>query len=141
MIIDRVIAVVNDEPVIRSKFLQDFEKLKIKSPSITSEEALQSIINRMLIYQDAKKMRLNETNPDNMIKEYFDIKVESGIIIKEEEIQTFFNENKKEFGEKEYLDVHDEIERYLYELTKNNKIKELINTLRTSSDIRVRLKD
>ncbi len=58
-------------------------------------------------------MRLDETNPDNMIKEYFDIKVESGIIIREEEIQYFYNKN----------------------------IKELINTLRMQSDIRVRLED
>ncbi|MBN2653802.1 MAG: hypothetical protein JXR79_01625 [Nitrospirae bacterium] len=141
MIIDRVVAVVNGVPVVRSEFLKNYEKIKERSPSITKAEALQSVINRMLVYQEAKEMRLDETNPDNMIKEYFDIKVESGIIIREEEIQDFYNKNSKEFGGKEYMAVHDEIERYLYELNKNKKIKELINTLRMQSDIRVRLED
>lgn len=136
-VIERVVAVVNGTPITRSEFIETFEKSRGKSPAVTKQEVMQLMINRLIIYQEAKKMRLESPDIDDMIKEYLDIKVESTIIIKEADIESFYNKNKNEFSNKPYLSVHDDIEKYLYELEKNKRIKELINNLRERSNVRV----
>lgn len=140
-VIDRVVAVVNSTPITRSEFLETFQKSRAGSASITKQEALQLMINRLLIYQEAKKMRLEAPGIDEIIREYLDIRVESTIIIKEEDIEQFYNKNKDNFSGKAYLSVHDEIERYLYELEKNKRIKALIESLRSRSNISIRSLD
>ena len=138
-IIDKVVAYVDDMAITLSEFKENYEKIKETVNDITEEEVINSMINRLLLIKKAKEMRFEAQNIDELIADYIDIKVKSSIYIKEDDVLRFYNEHIKEFGDKDYASVRDEIEQYLFELEVNKQLKKHLEELRKESEIRIQL--
>lgn len=136
-IYDHVVAYVMDKAITLSEFNEVFEKTKKISPDVTKEEVINTMINRLLLLNEAKKIRLTANNDDEMIKEYIDIKIRTFIQIRDDEIKQFFENNIIEFKDKSYDDVKDEIEKFLIENAVNKLLKKHIEELRNATCIKI----
>jgi len=136
---DRVIAYIMDNAITLSEFNEVYEKTKKVSPEITKEEVINTMINRILLINEAKKIGLTASDDDNLLKEYIDIKIKTFIQIKDEEIEQFYENNITEFKDKTLDDVKDEIENYLIEKELNKLLKKHIEELREKSCIKIQL--
>jgi len=140
-LIDRIVAYIDDQAVTYSEFEERFAKMKEIIPGITKEEALNSMINTLLLLNQARRMKLEASSDDDLIKEYVDVKIKSRIVIKEETLNEYYLKHKQEFGGKDYLAVREGIEKYLTELETNKRLKEHIEELRHQSNIVIQLRD
>ncbi|MBZ0157554.1 MAG: SurA N-terminal domain-containing protein [Alphaproteobacteria bacterium] len=140
-VIDRVVAFVDDTAITLSEFRENYAVLKKSMPSVVEEEVLDTMINRVLLLKEAQKMRLEAPDRDEMLKDYIDVRIKSAVIIKEEEIERFYREQREGFKGKEYITVRDEIERYLFELETNRQLKRHLEELRSGAEISVSLKE
>lgn len=134
---DRVAAFVDDEAITNSELQDQYRKTLKVTPDITIEEVLDTMINRVLILREAKKYRIEEPTPEEVIREYIDLKVRAFIRVTETEIETYFRENSSMFSGKQYDDVRDEIEQYLIEKDLNQRLKEIIRELRKTAYIKI----
>ena len=137
MISDRVAAFVDDEAITDSELQDQYKKALRVTPDVTIEEVLNTMINRVLILREAKKYRIEEPTPEEVIREYIDLKVRAFIRVTETEIETYFRENSSIFPGKEYDEVRDEIEHYLTEKDLNERLKEIIRDLRKTAYIKI----
>ena len=140
-LIDRVVAYVDDHAITYSEFRDKFDKMKKAVPNITEEEAVNSMINNILLLVQAHKLKLEAPTDDDLVKEYIDVRIKLRVFIKEDKLAAYYSEHKKEFGDKDYLSVRDVIDKYLSELEINKQLKELLQDLRSQSDIVIQLKD
>ena len=139
-ILERVIAYVNNTAITLSEFEQNAQKTRKTLGNVSDSDIINSMINRILLLQEAKKMRLEGPDDDKLVQEYIDIKIKSAIIIREEDIEHFYNENRVRFKGQDYLAVRGQIEKYLYELETNKQLKNHIEELRAKADIKIQLK-
>jgi len=136
-LIDRVVAFIDDEAITLTDFMQYTKKAKGLTPGISEEEAINALINRRLLLREAKRIRLRGKSDDELIKEYIDIKVRVFIKIPPEEIERFYNQNRKRFGKTPLDNVRDDIERLLREREVNKHLRKLIEKLREKSYIKI----
>ena len=139
-LIDRVVAYVDETAVTLSE-LHDYYIETKKTANITEEEALNSMINRILLLKEARAMKLEAHTDDELLKDYIDIKIGSIILIKEDAVISFYNEHLKEFKGQDYLTVRDTIEKYLFELEINKQLKKHLEELRSKAEIKIQLTD
>ena len=140
-LIDRVVAFVDDHAITYSEFRDKFQKMKTAVPNITEEEVINSMINNILLLEQAHKLKLEAPSDDDLVKEYIDIKIKLRVYIKEDKLTAYYSEHKKEFGESDYFSVRDKIEKYLSELEISKQLKELLQELRRQSNVVIQLKD
>jgi hypothetical protein len=134
---DWVVAFVDNEAITNSELQEQYlETLKI-TPDITRGEVLNTIINRILILREARKYRIERPTPDEVIKEYIDLKERAFIRVPETEIEKYFKENSAKFQGKDYDDVRDDIEQYLIEKELNVRLKETLRELRKTAYIKI----
>lgn len=139
-ITDRVVAFVDNDAITLSDLEAKYaETLKV-TPAITEEEVLTTMVNRLLLLSEARKMRLEAPTEDALLREYIDVKIRSFIMIKEEEVTDFYKKHIDEFQGKELDDVRDDIEKYLTEKEVNERLKSHINELRGKSCVQMQLK-
>ncbi|MGC8796784.1 hypothetical protein [Thermodesulfovibrio sp.] len=135
-VIDRVVAYVDSYAIT----LRDFEsvalKMKEKIPQIKNEEILNTMINRVLLLKKAKELFI-EGKDEELINNYIDLKIKSTIIIPENEIREYYEQNKVQFKNIPYTSVRNEIEKYLFEKELNKKLKEHIEELKEISEIKI----
>ncbi len=136
-ILERVVAYVNNTAITLSEFRQNAQKTRKTMGNISDSDIINSMINRILLVQEAKKIRLEAPDDDKLVQEYIDIKIKSAIIIREEDMERFYNENSDRFKGQDYLAVRDQIEKYLFELETNKRLKNQIEELRAKSDIKI----
>ncbi|MFQ3573320.1 MAG: hypothetical protein SNJ53_01655 [Thermodesulfovibrionales bacterium] len=134
-IIDRVVAYVDDHAITLYDLKEARKDYKKNNIDIDDKKLIESIINKTLLYKEAKKMRLEASEGKDPINEYIDIKIRSLIFVKEEDIQRFYNENKDRFLEMPLSFAKDKIEQYLIEREVNNQLKRHIQDLRQRSNI------
>ena len=72
---------------------------------MTEEEAVNSMINNLLLLEQAHKMRLEASTDDDLVKEYIEIRIKSRVFIKEEQVAAYYAGHRTEFGGKDYLSV------------------------------------
>ena len=137
--LERVVAYVNNTAITLTEFRKEAQRTRKTLDKASDSEIINSMINRILLLQEAKQMRLEAPDDDKLIQEYIDIKIKSGIIIREEDIERFYNENRDRFKGQNYLGVRDQIEKYLSELETNKRLKDQIEELRAKSDIKIQL--
>src|SRR5208283_652393 len=118
-VIERVVAYVNDTAITLSEFRENARRMRSTLGNVSDTDIINSMINRILLIQEAKKMRLEAPSKDELVREYIDIAIKSGIIIKDEEIEHFYNENREKFKGQDFPAVRDEIEKYLFERETN----------------------
>lgn len=136
---DRVVAYVDTAAITLSELEARFSDTQKITPDITREEVLDTMINRVLLLREAKKLRLEAPSEDEVLREYIDLKVRTLIRVKEEDILDFYNRQRDKFEGKELEDVRDNIENYLVEHQLNEQLKEHISGLRRSTCVKVQL--
>ena len=143
-IIERVVAIVNNNVILLSEFKDALKAAKMSDEKVTEDAVLDEMINRVLMLEQAQKMRLGQmedaTGPvdDNkIINEYIDRRIRSFVHIPIEEIESYYLNNRKQFGGKSFSEAKDEIENHLTEGELKLKIAEHVEELRKKAYIRI----
>lgn len=136
---DRVVAFVGNDAITLSELEKTFtDTLKI-TPNVTKDEVLNTMVNRLLLLREAKKIKLEAPSEDELLREYIDLKIKAFIRIKEDELTDFYEKHLSDFQGKEFESVRDEIESYLTENALNQRLKSHINELREKACIKIQL--
>jgi parvulin-like peptidyl-prolyl isomerase len=141
-ILDRVVAIVDDEAVLLSELQDSYSKAMDLGADITQEEILDALINRLLLLKQAKKfIQVNQSVRDDniLIYEYINKRLKTFIHIPFEEIESFYVQNQESFKGKDFYDVRDEIEKYLVEKETNMILIKHIEELKKKAYIRLQL--
>lgn len=136
---DRVAAYVDNEAITVSELEITFADTLHILPSVTKMEVLQTMINRIILLREARHIRLDAPNDEELLNEYLGLKIRAFIRIKEEELSEFYEQNRSDFHDKDLEDVREEIESYLIEKKLNENLKEHINNLRREACIEIQL--
>ncbi|MCG6552719.1 MAG: hypothetical protein L7F77_10355 [Candidatus Magnetominusculus sp. LBB02] len=135
--IDRVCAFVDNDAITLSELMHTYNKTKGKIPNITKEEVLNTMINRILLKRAALSMKIVGTDEDKIIAEYIDLKVRSYVIIKEEDVEDFYNKHRKDFGGATVSEVRADIEKLLIEQDVNARLTALLSELRKQAYVKI----
>ena len=136
---DRVVAFIDNDAITLSELeMKYYDTVKVTS-NITQEEVLNTMVNRLLLLREAKKIRLEAPSEDELLNEYIDLKIRAFIRIKEEELKDFYNKNISKFEGKELDSVRDDIENYLVEHEVNQRLKAHISELSVKSCVKIQL--
>jgi hypothetical protein len=138
-ITDRVVAYVDSTAITLSELDKKYAETVQVTPSVTREEVLNTMVNRILLIREAQKIRLKSEREDELIKEYVDLKIRSFIRIKDEEMRKFYETHSSEFPGKELDELREDIENYLIEQELNKRLKEHIAELRSNACIQIQL--
>lgn len=149
-VLDRAVAIVDEEVVMRSEFNEAFQWALNMGVDVTHENVLDGLINRILLLKEAKKFhkenvfaaRAREDKNvlvNVIINEYIEKRLKIFIRIPFEDIERFYEQNKG-FFEGDFYDVRDKIESYLAEIELNKKLAWHIEELREKAYIRIQLK-
>lgn len=144
-VIERIVAIVNDDVILLSEYREAIETAKKSDSSISKETILDEMINRKLLLNDAKKFWIgvssirHKTGMDDsaVISEYIERRIKAFIHIPYENIESYYIINRKLFTGKEFYDVRDEIEDYLIKEDLSIRLQEYMEELRKNSYIRV----
>lgn len=135
-VIDRVIAYVDNYAITLRDFETIANRMKEKIPTIKNEEIIQTMINRLLLLKKAKELFI-EGKDEELINNYVDLMIKSTIVIPEDKINQYYDENKAQFKSTPYISVRSEIENYLFEKELNRKLKEHIEELKETVEIKI----
>lgn len=138
-VIDKVVAFVDTEAITLSELRNTYEKTRELNPDVTELEVLHTMINRILLLREARNLRLEAADEDQLMNEYIDLKFRAFIKIKGSDVRDFFDTNRKEFGDASYEEVKDDIESYLLEKEVNYRIRQHLEDLRKKARIKVLL--
>ncbi len=141
VMIDQVIAYVDDRAITYSELRARHELISKSRPDMTEHQTLDSMINALLMLQKAKKLRLEAPTEDDLIREYMEAVVKSRISVSEDEVRKYYDSHRKEFGGKDFDSVRGGIEKYLTEVETNRKLLEHVRELRSGANIVIKLKD
>jgi hypothetical protein len=139
-IFDRVVAFVNNQAITLSEFQEQYHNTLKIAPDVTKDDVVNTMINRILLLDEARKYRIEAPTEDEMVKEYIDLKVRAFITVDEQEIAAFYEKNRSRFAGREYEDARREIENYLTEKKLNERLKETLADLRKKAYIKIQLK-
>ena len=138
---DRVVAYVDNSAITLSELEKKYAETVHVTPAVTREEVLNTMINRLLLVREARKIRLKSQLEDALLKEYVDLKIRAFIRIKDEEIRTFFDTHTADFTGKELDEMREDIENYLIEQEVNSRLKEHIAELRNNACVKIQLNE
>lgn len=138
-VIDRIVAFVDDRAITMSELENNYKDTVKLMPDIKREEVLNTVINRILLLREAKKLRIEAPTKDAIIQEYIELKLKTIIKITEEDLKEFYEKNRNEFGNVEFDDVRDKIENYLIEKEVNQRLEKHIEELRSKAYIKIQL--
>lgn len=140
-LIDRVVAYVDDRAITLSELNETFDKTRKVQPDITEREVLDTMINKMLLLNEAKRLRLEGKSDEELINEYIALRVRAFIRLREEDIEAYYQKNIEEFKEAPYESVKDKIEQYLTEREINSLLKKQIAELRAKAYIKILIRE
>jgi hypothetical protein len=136
---DRVAAFVDDIAITLSELETRYAETARVAPDATREEVIKTMVNRVLLLREAKKIRLEAPSEDELLRDYVDLKIRAFIRISEEDILDFYNKNIVDFNGKELDDVREDIENYLTENELNKRLRWHIDELRDNACVRIML--
>jgi len=136
---DRVVAYVDNTAITLSELEKKYAETVHVTPAVTREEVLNTMINRVLLVREARKIRLKSQLEDELLKEYADLRIRAFIRIKDEEIRTFYDTHASDFLEKDLDEMREDIENYLIEQEVNKRLKEHIAELRNNACVNMQL--
>jgi len=140
-LIDRVVAYVDDRAITLSELNETFDKTRKVQPDITEREVLDTMINKMLLLNEAKRLRLEGKSDEELLNEYIALRVRAFIRLREEDIEEYYQKNIEEFKEAPYESVKDKIEQYLTEREINSLLKKQIAGLRAKAYIKILIRE
>jgi len=136
---DRVVAYVDNDAITLSELEEKYANTLEITTDITKEEVLHTMVNRLLLLIEAKKIKLEAASKDALLKEYIDLKLRAFIRINEEEIADFYQVHIDDFQGKEIEEVREDIENVLTEKALNERLKSHINELKEKACVRIQL--
>jgi hypothetical protein len=134
-----VVAYVDNTAITLSDMEMKYAETRKTTPDIKKEEVLHTMINRVLMIKEAKKLRLEASSEDALIKEYIDLKIRAFIRTRDEEVIDFYHSHAGDFGGKEFDTVREDIESYLIEREVNQRLKAHIGELRKNACVKMQL--
>jgi len=137
---DRVVASVDNTAITLSELEEIDTKTQKVTPGVIKDEVLNTMINRVLLLREAKKLKLDAHSEDEMLRDYLDLKIRPFIRIKEEELTDFYEKHIRDFYGQDFEQVREKIETYLTEKEMNEHVKMHINELRGKTYIKLQLK-
>lgn len=140
-IMDRVVAFVDNTAITLSELEMKYAATVKVIPDITRNEVLDTMVNRVLILREAKKIRLEAPSEDDLLREYIDLRIKTLIIIKEEELTDFYEKHIDDFQGEDFETVREKIENYLIENELNQRLKSHVNELREKACIKIQLNE
>jgi hypothetical protein len=155
-VIDRVVAVVNDDIVMLSEVDATLSEALAAGIDVTQKETLDGLINRVLLLNEARKIKRKhifsaQTRKDDdvLINEYIVNRLKAFIRIPYDEIELFYQDNIEFFSPRsketesesleDFYEVRDDIEEYLVQIELNRRIEKHIDELRSKAYIRIQL--
>jgi len=138
-LVDRIVASVGTTAITLSEFQERFAALKGNHPDTTEEEAVNSMINGVLLLEKARQMRLEGKNADDLIAEYINVKIRAAILIRDEEIDRYLSEHRLKPRAQENASVRAKVEELLTEKEVNKALDKHLKELRETADIRIQL--
>ncbi|MBI5187708.1 MAG: hypothetical protein HZA07_01350 [Nitrospirae bacterium] len=138
---DHVVAFVDNSAITLSELEETYAKTLKVTRGVTKDEVLNTMVNRLLLLREAKKIRLESPSEDEMLREYIDLKIRPFIKIKEEELVDFYEKHISDFHGSEFESMREEIENYLIENKLNQRLKVHINELRGKVYIKIQLRN
>jgi hypothetical protein len=136
-LIDRVVAYVNDRAITLSDLRETYERTQKIQPDISTDEVLNTMINKLLLLIDARRLKIEAKTDEEVLSEYMELKVRSFIRVREEDIEDYYKKNEKEFAGAAYESVRDKIEDYLTEKEINRILKMHIAELRAKAYVKI----
>ncbi len=136
---DRVVAYVDNTAITLSELEKKYAATVHVTPAVTREEVLNTMLNRVLLVREARKLRLKSQLEDELLREYVDLKIRAFIRIKDEEIKDFYDTHTADFLGKELDEMREGIENYLIEQELNKRLKEHITELRKNACVKIQL--
>jgi len=136
---DRVVAYVDNDAITLSELKERYSGALRITPDITREEVLHTMINRLLLLREAKKIKLEAPSEDALLQEYIDLKIRAFIRINEAEIVVFYEEHIDDFQGKALENVWEEIESVLIEKELNERLKSHISELKENACVKIQL--
>lgn len=140
-VVDRVVAFADNVAITLSEFNETFEKAKKLKQGVSSAEVLNTMINRVLLLREARKLKLEAKTDDELIGEYIDVKVRPYARVRDEDLEDFYNKNLLEFKGSSFDLVREKIEGYLMEREVNNLLKRNIDELREKTYVKITMED
>lgn len=142
-LIDRVVAVVNDELILLSELESEVTVQKTSGSDVTAEDVLENMINRMLLLTEARKFIRDNTvmDEETLLNAYVERWIKSMIYISYEEMEAFYRKNREIYGDRDFYIVKDEIESLMIERELKRRMLRHIRELRENSYIRIQLDD
>jgi len=136
---DRVVAYVDNDAITLSEIEERYSSALQITPDITREEVLHTMVNRLLLLREARKIKLEALTEDALLQEYIDLKIRAFIRVNEEDIVNFYEEHIEDFQEKDMETVRDDIENVLIEKALNEHLKSHIDELKERSCVKIQL--
>jgi len=136
---DRVVAYVDNDAITLSELEEEYARALLVTPDIIKEEVLHTMVNRLLLLREAKKIKLEAPSESALLQEYIDLKIRAFIRIDEDEVVDFYEKNVEEFRGKELEDVRNEIENVLIEKELNERLKSHIKELKENACVKIQL--
>jgi len=137
ILIDRVAAFVDDQAITLSELNEMFERTGGMHAGITRKEVLDTMINRAILLKEAKRLKLEAANDDELLSEYIELKVRSRVRLSQEALEEYYRENLAEFQGAPLESVREKIEEYLTEREVNKSLKQQIDELRKKAYIKI----
>ncbi len=145
-LVERIVAVVNDEAILLSEFKTALRLVKESGKEVNEKEIIDGMINEILLLEQARKFSFGRdavdaelSNPEKVIKNYIDKRIKALIHIPFRDIKAYYFNNLEKYGERDLYDVKGEIEEYLLNRLLEIKIQEHIDKLREDARIRIQL--
>jgi hypothetical protein len=136
---DRVVAFVDNDAITLSELEEKYSSALQITPDITREEVLRTMVNRLLLLREARKIKLEALTEDELLQEYIDFKIRAFIRVNEEDIVNFYEGHIEDFQEKELETVREDIENVLIEKALNERLISHINELKEKSCVKIQL--
>ena len=145
-VLERIVAIVDEEAILLSDFLEEYEEWRKNDPKITQEKVLSDMIDRQLLIHQAKKFRLGSiqrvqgvNEETEMVNNYIERRIKSLIHIPFEDIEAYYNKHIDEFAGAEILQVKDDIEGRLFDRALELRLLRHLKELRDEAYIRIQL--
>jgi hypothetical protein len=145
-VVERIVAVVNDEVILLSEFNESLRQAKETGEAVKESEIIDRMINNLLLLEQAKKFSferhdkaLESMDQGEIIDNYIEKRIRALIYVPFRDIEAYYYNNIEKYDDRVLYDVRKDIEEYLLERTLEIKIQEHIDELREKARIRVQL--
>jgi len=136
---DRVVAYVDNTAITLTELEQKYAETVVYAPSAMREDVLNTMVNRILLIREARKIRLKPEREDALLDEYVDLKIRAFIRIRDDEIKNFFDAHASDFQGRALEEVKEDIEEILIEQELNKRLKEHLDELRKKACVKMQL--